>query len=428
VDTVTLISSNTELFLEVQDLVKRTAGTDFRSVQLKEPGLALDFLSSEMPELALIDCCDPTFDAFELLHGITVDPWLFHGGIIALYEEYECLARIEDAKGANIVATIMREDLGRQLPTIMRVVWGNRRILYQRDLGADLVWNISGSFKLANDPIEAACFANLVSNFLCSTNRVSVDKKPVLTMSIYEMLVNAIEHGNCGITYSEKSALLEHGKDISELIEEKCKDPAVAAKRVTFDYTFLPDCARFSIADEGEGFDWRGFVESKRATDVTDLHGRGIFMTKGFTRNLRYNDSGNEVSFEVVYQQDKSAVMPGLFKSMECRDVEEGRIVFKYGEPSDFLYYIVKGQYDVMVNDKVISSLSPDDIFMGEMSFLLNNRRSATVTARTPGKLIRISKKDFVEAIRRKPQYALFLSRLLAQRIQRQNERAFTPV
>jgi CRP-like cAMP-binding protein len=68
-----------------------------------------------------------------------------------------------------------------------------------------------------------------------------------------------------------------------------------------------------------------------------------------------------------------------------------------------------------------VSSLTPDDVFMGEMSFLLNNRRSATVRAETDGTLIRISKRDFVRAIKEKPHYALFLSRLLAQRMARRN-------
>ena len=55
------------------------------------------------------------------------------------------------------------------------------------------------------------------------------------------------------------------------------------------------------------------------------------------------------------------------------------------------------------------------------MSFLLHNRRSATVNATTDGTLIRIAKKDFVAAIKEKPHYALFLSRLLAQRLQRRH-------
>jgi len=74
-----------------------------------------------------------------------------------------------------------------------------------------------------------------------------------------------------------------------------------------------------------------------------------------------------------------------------------------------------------LVNDQVVSTMSPEDIFMGEMAFLLDNQRSATVRARTEGTLVGISKKDFIEAIKKKPHYALFLSRLLAQRIQRAN-------
>jgi len=425
-EAITLISSNTDLFRDVSEVLKTSGGADFRDVQLKDPGAALDFLNMEMPDLALVDCSDPSFDAFGLLQSITIDPWLFHGGIIALCEDFESSGKLEDSRGANIVATVMLEDLRKHLPTIISVVARNRRILYQRELGADLVWNISGSYRLANDTVEAACYANLVSNFLCSSGRIALDDKSVLTMAIFEMLINAIEHGNCGIGYAEKSAWLEQGKNIGELIEQKCQDPAVAARRVTFEYSFTPESARFFIADEGTGFDWKQFTDTSHKTGVFELHGRGIFMTKGFTRNLLYNKEGNEVSFEIDYLQERSAVTPGVLRSMETSDIQEGQIVFEYGETSDYLYYIVKGRYDVIVNNRTVSVLSPDDIFMGEMSFLLNNKRSATVRAATVGRLIKISKKDFVEAVRRKPQYALFLSRLLAQRIQRLNQREFT--
>jgi len=44
------------------------------------------------------------------------------------------------------------------------------------------------------------------------------------------------------------------------------------------------------------------------------------------------------------------------------------------------------------------------------------------VRAVTAAKLIRVSKKEFVEGIKEKPHYALFLSRLLARRIERLNQ------
>jgi len=67
--------------------------------------------------------------------------------------------------------------------------------------------------------------------------------------------------------------------------------------------------------------------------------------------------------------------------------------------------------------------LTPDDIFMGEMSFLLSNRRSATVVSKGKSVLIRISKQDFVNLIKENPHYGIFLARLLAQRLARLNLR-----
>jgi|WetSurMetagenome_2_1015567.scaffolds.fasta_scaffold00724_10 anti-sigma regulatory factor (Ser/Thr protein kinase) len=424
-DTLPLVSTDTNLFENVRRLAAETALDEFTAATLVDPGHALGILNLEMPELVCIDFADANFDSFSLLSDIMADPWIFHGGIIALCEGYENYARIEETEGANIIVAIMHEDLRRRFPKILDIVRHNRRILFQRDLGVDIVSNISGSFKLENDPLEASCFANLISNFLCNANRIGQKDKPVLTTAVFEMLMNAIEHGNCGITYEEKSAWLDKGEPIQALIDIKNGDPAVARKRVTFEYSILPECARFFIADEGAGFDWRGFLSGERRTDELALHGRGILMANHLMRNLRYNEAGNEVNFEIAYRKDVSVTTPELFRFIGPRDVNPGDVVFGHGEPGNFMYYIVKGQYDVIVNGTVMSTLSPDDVFMGEMSFLLNNRRNATVRAKTEGTLIPVSKDDFVKAVKRKPHYALFLARLLAQRIERSNRRAF---
>jgi anti-sigma regulatory factor (Ser/Thr protein kinase) len=424
VNTLPFISTNADLFERVSLLAADKNSDEFTTASLMDPGRALGILNLEMPELVCLDFSDANFDAFSLMRNIMADPWIFHGGIIALCGSYDHYVRLEEITGANIIVVIMAEDLENRFPKVINIVRNNSRILFQRELGMDLVRNISGSFKLENDPLEASCFANLVSNFLCNANRIGQDEKPVLTTAIFEMLMNAIEHGNCGITYEEKSAWLEHGEPIQKLIDLKNRNPAVAAKRVTFEYAILPECARFFVADEGTGFDWRGFVSGERKAAELELHGRGIVMAKHLMLNLRYNEAGNEVSFEIAYPEDVSVKTPSLFRFIGPQTVSPGQVVFRNGEPGNFMYYIVKGQYDVVVNDWVVSTLSPDDVFMGEMAFLLNNKRNATVKARTAGTLIPISKEDFVKAVKRKPHYALFLSRLLAQRIERFNRRA----
>jgi hypothetical protein len=197
----------------------------------------------------------------------------------------------------------------------------------------------------------------------------------------------------------------------------------VYKRQVLFEYIITPEKGIFTISDQGKGFDWRHVKDVTKDEFVLELHGRGILITKSLVNNLHYNEQGNEVTFEVNFESERAGLMPGLFEYIPAKEIKHGDIIFKEGEPSDFLYYIVKGVYDVVVKNVTVSSLTPDDIFMGEMSFLLNNERSATIIARTDGKLIEISKKDFVEAIREKPHYALFLCRLLAQRIQRSNNR-----
>jgi hypothetical protein len=419
--TIPFITSDGQLFESIRKLIT-TNGKEYDDlVGLDSIEKSVEYLNIEMPDLFLVDFSDDAIDAFALLDIIMKDPWLLHGGLIALCNNYEISSRLEKVCGANIVVILSEEEIENQLPRVMDIIRNNRRILFQRQLGSDIIGNIFGSFKLENNPVEAHCYANLICNFLYNANRLDLEKKDLLRFSLYEMLINAIEHGNCGITYDEKTKYLEEGGFIENLITQRCRDRSIADKRVTFEYTITPSCAKFLIADEGEGFDWREIKNAEDGEVSLALHGRGILVTKRLVQNFSFNEKGNEVNFEVGYTTRAANVTPRLFTDMEQVEINQGDTVFNEGEPSNFLYYIAKGEYDVIVGETIISTLCADDIFMGEMSFLLNNKRSATVKASMPGTLIRISKKDFVEAIKQYPHYALFLSRLLAQRIRRSN-------
>ena len=104
-------------------------------------------------------------------------------------------------------------------------------------------------------------------------------------------------------------------------------------------------------------------------------------------------------------------------------DFEPEEVVFREGEESTFLYYIAEGEFRVETNNRTLATMNPADILLGEMSFLLEESRSATVIANSAGKLIKISKETFVESIKAKPHYGLFLAKLIAQRLQRLSQR-----
>jgi CRP-like cAMP-binding protein len=388
---------------------------------IDNPYEAAYYMCFELPELLFVNFSDDGIDSFVLLEAVMEDPWLLNSGIIAICETAADAKRIEkiQGEGVNIIVIVDRKQIKRSLSTIMSIIRNNRRILFQRGLSMDIMEYISGSFRLKNDLLEVQCYTNLVCNFLFNAKRIDKAKKMDLQIALTEMLLNAVEHGNCNISFEEKTQCLQHGKMIDELIQERVLDPEVKKRRVLFEYSINAFIAHFHVTDEGQGFDWRSF------TDVSlELpNGRGIIITRSLTSNLSYNDKGNSVTFEFVCNQDESSLIPSLFVNIEARKISEGEIIFHQGEPSSYLYYIVSGRYDVVVDGKVVSCLNSDDMFMGEMSFLLNNHRSATVRAQTEGRLIEVSKREFVQVIKEKPHYVLFLTRLLAQRIQRINQK-----
>jgi anti-sigma regulatory factor (Ser/Thr protein kinase) len=422
---IPVIAHDAKLSDEVGAIVSSGNPGVTAALLFKDPREAMEYLTVELPELVIINFSDQRVQPFELLDAIMKDPWLLNSGIVALYDEYEDLKKLEQIKGTNIIVTFQTTDVAKHIQKVLSVIERNRRILFQRGIGSDIVTNISGSFLLDNDPVEIQCYTNLICNFLYNSNKIDLEKKNNLMLALSELLLNAVEHGNCEISYQEKTDWLEQNRSIDDLIEIKCRNPLIAAKKVTFEYTIEPSCSRFSIADQGAGFDWRTMTDFTIRGNSLELHGRGIAMSRFVTQNLNYNEKGNEVTFEISYGAEVERMTPAIFHDMEIRDVQPGDEVLKEGEASNYMYYIVKGRYDVIVKDRTIASLSEDDIFMGELSFLLNDHiRTATVKAATAGKLITVTKKQFIEAVKKQPHYALFLSRLLAQRIQRLNQKA----
>ncbi len=115
-----------------------------------------------------------------------------------------------------------------------------------------------------------------------------------LKIGIEEMITNAIEHGNLGISFAEKSAAVEEGK-LGELVTDRLARGANAAKRVFISSCLTGDSFRISIRDEGEGFDWRN-LPALVPENLLAYSGRGIFLTKIYFDEVRYNEGGNEVT------------------------------------------------------------------------------------------------------------------------------------
>ncbi len=415
------VVSSDEKINEIIRLECSHFGGELVPVFFSEPAEVTEFLKYELPEMKIFNFSDPGIDSLSILKEIQEDPWLHYGGIIGIHDGADDKSLLEATHDANIIALLRKKQFMSDLPRLLRIIRQNKQILFQRGIQQHLLKTISGAFVIDNDPLDITTYTNLVTNYLYNSSLIGREEKEKLHVALLELLINAIEHGNCKIGFHEKSAWLERNGNIMDLIREKNNDPAVKARKIYFSYTITPERSRFSIRDEGDGFDWRARISA--SSETPGLHGMGMKMVNHYVKELAYSEKGNEVAFEIDHRKTSSNAIPKIFERSEEIAFRDGEYVCSEGEESDFLYYIVSGTLYVYSKGKFVSALTPDDLFMGEMSFLLSNRRSATVVAKGPCNLIKISKQDFVNLIKGSPHYGIFLARLLAQRLARLNAR-----
>ncbi len=118
-------------------------------------------------------------------------------------------------------------------------------------------------------------------------------------LGLQELLVNAVEHGNLGISYGEKTRLLVNDTWHEE-IERRLASPEYCQRQVAVTYERDADCIRITIRDEGSGFDWQKYLDfdPERAFDP---HGRGIAMARRMSfDHMEYQGNGNTVVVTVM--------------------------------------------------------------------------------------------------------------------------------
>lgn len=111
---------------------------------------------------------------------------------------------------------------------------------------------------------------------------------------LQELLVNAVEHGNLGISYADKSQLLMKGQWHQE-VERRLQLAEYRDRFVEVHFQRHTDSLRFNIQDQGSGFDWQNYLDFSPER-AFDLHGRGIAMAcKLSVDKLEYQGNGNSV-------------------------------------------------------------------------------------------------------------------------------------
>jgi PAS domain-containing protein len=117
-----------------------------------------------------------------------------------------------------------------------------------------------------------------------------------IRLAIFEIIINAIEHGNLGITFEEKTEAMLNG-NYFDFLAKRLNDPENNKKRILVEFSINKEKAVYRISDQGIGFDHKKlFKEEIDSSNKKMLaHGRGISLTRQIFDKVKYNSKGNKV-------------------------------------------------------------------------------------------------------------------------------------
>ena len=140
---------------------------------------------------------------------------------------------------------------------------------------------------------DAHALAGLLAKAFPDPERVS--------LGVWELLINAIEHGNLEITYEDKTRLMQERRMAAE-VAERLERPEFKGRRARAILERDASGLSLTVEDEGPGFDWTPYLELS-ADRAYHTHARGIAMAKALCFDeVRYEGRGNRVTAKVLAQ------------------------------------------------------------------------------------------------------------------------------
>jgi CheY-like chemotaxis protein/anti-sigma regulatory factor (Ser/Thr protein kinase) len=241
-------------------------------------------------DLVIMDRLMPRLDGLDLLAKITGDPRF---AALPVIMQTSANAPEQVAEGLAAGAWYY---LGKpyKAESLQRIVSGalddrsNRLEVARLQAEMDDIWGLfrDGRFRFRT-PAQAQLLSARLGT-LCP-------HAPQVPLGLSELMLNAVEHGNLGITYAEKGRLLESGQLNAE-IERRLAAPEQQGRWAEVQVSRDGALIRFRIQDQGPGFDWHDFLDISKDR-IFDSHGRGIAMARHLAfADLFYEGRGNVVT------------------------------------------------------------------------------------------------------------------------------------
>jgi FixJ family two-component response regulator len=118
-----------------------------------------------------------------------------------------------------------------------------------------------------------------------------------VALGLVEILTNAVEHGNLGISGAEKVRLKTQGENVYRAeVARRLQLPECASRKVRVYATCDRHRATVRVMDDGNGFNFNELPDPTDPENLFKPSGRGILLARTFLDRVDYEGCGNSVT------------------------------------------------------------------------------------------------------------------------------------
>ncbi len=118
----------------------------------------------------------------------------------------------------------------------------------------------------------------------------------------------------------------------------------------------------------------------------------------------------------LFFRNADEALLEDLARACEQVNLDSGEVLFECGDPGDALYIVDDGVLEIFIGETLLDESRRGEC-LGEMALLTDEARSASIRAREPSRLLRLSRGVFVQTLERNPGLAWGIIQELAAKV-----------
>jgi len=171
----------------------------------------------------------------------------------------------------------------------------------EKENSSSMMWNRFCThdkciFKIKTKHINIDAAVYFIIGHVAEKSGIAVDELRKLKIAFFEVLNNAVEHGNLEMTALKKDPELFDSEKYREIYENRKRLDRYGERLIRIECLYAEDQLKLSVEDEGDGFDPQAIYDPRCENRIASLSGRGIFLAKMNTDQLIYTVKGNRVT------------------------------------------------------------------------------------------------------------------------------------